>query len=459
MDSSAVHFEDLALPEGSSAASRGLFDESEWVSRADVRAMGGIHFITWGVASAELALRSAGLMDLRSASDSDQRTVAQRINDKDAEPGASLMLAEQDGGYAPWRFGVSLGTGIGCLEEIGRAYSMVEQGRQSRVSPFFVPRILPNMAAGHVGIRFGLRGPALAPTTACAAGSHAIGEAFRLIQAGDADAMVAGATESAVHQLSVTAFGRARALSRQTDPQRASRPFDRDRDGFVMGEGSVMLVLEEMESAVRRGAPILAELAGFGMSCDASHITAPPETGSGAWLAMRSSIVDAGLCTDDVDAVIAHATSTPLGDSAETAAISALLAGRAPEGTGGCPALPRHGTDETAGRADRSGRAAPALIASAKGAVGHMLGAAGAANAATAIDSIVAQAEPRNRNADDPSVELDQDVAALSGGRPAGDMGVIVSNAFGFGGTNAALVFARPGLLDDRRPPAGGTVQ
>lgn len=314
------------------------------------------------------------------------------------------------------RTGVLIGSGIGGLPGLAEGAVTLHEKGPRRISPFFIPSNLINLAAGHVSIRFGFKGPNHAVVTACATGAHAIGDAARLIAFDDADVMLAGGTEAAVSRLGLAGFCASRAMSTgfNDDPQRASRPWDRDRDGFVMGEGAGVVVLEELEHARRRGASIIAEVVGYGLSGDAYHITAPAEDGNGAFRAMRAALKRAGLNPDEVDYVNAHATSTPAGDPVEIAAVKRLF-----------------------------GAHAHALsMSSTKSATGHLLGAAGAVEAIFAMLSIRDQVTPPTLNLDAPSEGCDLDLVPHRAKQRR--VRYALSNSFGFGGTNAALVFAPP---------------
>ncbi len=314
------------------------------------------------------------------------------------------------------RLGVAMGAGIGGLDTIQASHSkLLEAGGPRKVSPFFVPASIINMISGHVSIRYGLRGPNLALVTACTTSTHSIGIGARTIQYGDADVMITGGAEMALNPLGVAGFCQARALSeRNDDPQAASRPWDRDRDGFVMADGAGALVLEEYEHAKARGATIYAELVGFGMSGDAHHVTAPPEDGEGARLAMANALNDAAINPAELDYINAHGTSTPLGDIAETIAIKRAL-----------------------GAAD----AARVAVSSTKSMTGHLLGAAGGVEAIFTVLALRDQVAPPTINLDNPDPQCDLDYVPKTARQMKID--VALSNSFGFGGTNGSLVFRR----------------
>jgi 3-oxoacyl-[acyl-carrier-protein] synthase II len=334
----------------------------------------------------------------------------------------ALVAAEeavQDSGWvaadepARCATGVMIGSGIGGLEVIQEAGVLVTEGRARRLSPFFIPSALVNLASGHVSIKYGFKGPNHSAVTACATGVHAIGDAARLIALGDADVMVAGGAEAAICELGIGGFCAARALSTAYNdtPQAASRPWDRDRDGFVMGEGAGVLVLEEYGHAKRRGAKIYAEVVGYGMSGDAHHITSPAEDGDGGFRAMKAALRSAGLAPGDVQYVNAHGTSTPMGDDIELSAVERLW-----------------GDD-----------AKTLAMSSTKSAVGHLLGAAGAVEAVFSILAIRDNVAPPTLNLENPSRESPVDrVAKVAQQR---DIQVALSNSFGFGGTNASVIF------------------
>lgn len=314
------------------------------------------------------------------------------------------------------RAGVCIGSGIGGLGLIESSCQALFDKGARRVSPFFVPAAIVNMTAGLVAIRFGLQGPNLAMATACTTSTHTIGMAARLIAYGDADIMIAGGSEKASTHLGIAGFSAMQALSTQNDtPTKASRPFDKDRDGFVLGDGAGVLVLELLEHAQARGANILAEVCGFGMSDDASHITAPPENGAGAALAMQNAIHDAGIDKSSIGYINAHGTSTPLGDIAESKAIETVF---------GDHALPEKGK---------------LAVSSTKSMTGHLLGAAGAVESIFTILALQNQILPPTMNLDNPDPQCALDYVPNKA-RPA-NIRYALSNSFGFGGTNGSLLF------------------
>jgi 3-oxoacyl-[acyl-carrier-protein] synthase II len=333
----------------------------------------------------------------------------------------AARLALDDAGWKPVGYddqiqtGVMIGSGIGGVEGIGDTAVTLKERGPRRVSPFFVPGRIINLAAGYVSITFSLKGPNHAVATACSTGAHAIGDAARLIALGDADVMVAGGTESPVNRLSMAGFAACRALSTgfNDEPTRASRPYDRDRDGFVLGEGAGVVVLEDYDHARKRGAKMMAELIGYGLSGDAYHITAPAPDGDGALRCMQMAVRRAGISPAEIDYINAHGTSTPLGDEIELNAVQRLLG-------------------NAAGRISMS---------STKSAIGHLLGAAGAVEAIFSILAMRDQIAPPTINLDHPSVETPIDLVPHRARRR--DINVALSNSFGFGGTNASLVFRR----------------
>jgi 3-oxoacyl-[acyl-carrier-protein] synthase II len=311
--------------------------------------------------------------------------------------------------------GVLIGSGIGGIEMIAETALILKEKGPRRVSPFFIPSSIINLASGHVSIAFGLKGPNHAVVTACSTGAHAIGDAGRLIALGDADVMVAGGTESPVNRISVAGFAACRALSTSFNdtPTKASRPYDRDRDGFVMGEGAGCVVLEEYEHAKNRGAHIYAELIGYGLSGDAHHITAPTPDGDGAFRCMNMAIKRAGIAPSEIDYINAHGTSTPLGDEIELGAVERVVG-------------------NAAGRISMS---------STKSSIGHLLGAAGAVEAIFSVLAMRDQVAPPTINLDNPSVETPIDLVPHAARERKID--IVLSNSFGFGGTNASLVLRR----------------
>ncbi|MGA2124554.1 MAG: beta-ketoacyl-ACP synthase II [Xanthobacteraceae bacterium] len=333
--------------------------------------------------------------------------------------------ALDDAGWRPQTYedqittGVLLGSGIGGIGGISDTAIILKEKGPRRVSPFFIPGRLINLASGYVSIEFGLKGPNHSVVTACSTGAHAIGDAGRLIALGDADVMVAGGTESPVNRLSIAGFAACRALSTSFNdtPSRASRPYDRDRDGFVMGEGAGVVVLEERDHARARGARIYAELVGYGLSGDAYHITSPAPDGDGALRCMKMAVKRAGISAADIDYINAHGTSTPVGDEIELNAVHGLV-----------------------------GNAASRVsMSSTKSSIGHLLGAAGAVEAIFSIMAIRDQTAPPTINLDNPSVQSPIDLVAHRAQNR--HIRVVLSNSFGFGGTNASLVFR--GVADD----------
>lgn len=338
---------------------------------------------------------------------------------------AAATEALADSGWRPSdeaereRAGVLLGSGIGGLKTIAETAVELETKGPRRVSPFFIPASLINLLSGQVSIRFGLKGPNHAVVTACSTGAHAIGDAARLIAVGDADLMVAGGSEAAVCRLGIAGFAAARALSTNFNdtPEKASRPWDRDRDGFVMAEGAGVVVLEELEHARRRGAKIYAELKGYGLSGDAYHVTAPPPDGDGGFRSMRAALRNAGLAPEDIDYINAHGTSTPLGDEIELGAVKRLF-----------------------------GEAAYRLsMSSTKSAIGHLLGAAGAVELIFSILAIRDQIVPPTLNLDNPC-EGAEGMDLVPHRAKKREVRAALSNSFGFGGTNATLIVTRPDL-------------
>ena len=336
----------------------------------------------------------------------------------------ALIAADEaiaDAGWVPKtdhdanQTGVMIGSGIGGLPEIERSSLLLAERGPRRVSPFFIPSSLINLASGQISIKHGFRGPNHAVVTACASGSHAIGDAARLIQMGDADVMVAGGAEAAICRIGMAGFAAAKALSTgyNDTPEKASRPWDRGRDGFVMGEGAGILVLEELDHARARGAKIYAELTGYGLSGDAHHITAPAEDGDGAYRCMRMALKRAALPVDAIDYINAHGTSTPAGDVIEVRAVKKLFGDHAYK----------------------------LAMSSTKSAIGHLLGAAGAAEAVFSILALNHNVMPPTLNLDDPDEECDLNFVPHHAQEKV--VYHVLSNSFGFGGTNASLVFSK----------------
>jgi 3-oxoacyl-[acyl-carrier-protein] synthase II len=336
----------------------------------------------------------------------------------------ALTAAEQavtDSGWMPedeedrCRTGVMIGSGIGGLESIATTAVTLKERGPRRVSPFFIPGALINLCSGQVSIKYGFKGPNHAVVTACSTGAHAIGDASRLIGFGDADVMIAGGAESPVCEIAVAGFSACRALSTgyNDTPERASRPYDKGRDGFVMGEGAGVVVLEEYEHAVKRGAKIYAEVLGYGMSGDAYHITSPSPDGDGGYRSMAAALRNAGVNVGDIDYVNAHGTSTPMGDEIELGSVTRLMG--------------NHVGDVT--------------MSSTKSATGHLLGAAGAIEAIFSVLAIRDQVAPPTLNLEDPSVETEMDLAPLK--KVEREINVALSNSFGFGGTNASVIFGK----------------
>ena len=368
------------VPRGDTAS--GLFNADDWVAPKDQRKMDG--FIVFALAAAAQAVEDAGW--------------------------------RPDSEEACERTGVMIGSGIGGLPGITEGALTLHERGPRRLSPFFIPANLINLASGHVSIRYGFTGPNHAVVTACSSGAHAIGDAARLIMLDDADVMVCGGTEAAVCRLGLAGFAAARALSTgfNHDPPRASRPWDRERDGFVMGVGAGILVVEEYAHATRRGAKIYAEVIGYGMSSDAFHLTAPAEDGKGAYRSMRNALRRAGLSPDKIDYINAHGTSTPLGDEIELGAVKRVFGGHAYE----------------------------LSMSSTKSAIGHLLGAAGSVEAIFSILAIRGQVVPPTLNLDNPSPSCDIDLVPKQAKQRM--VRHALSNSFGFGGTNATLIFAGP---------------
>jgi 3-oxoacyl-[acyl-carrier-protein] synthase II len=323
---------------------------------------------------------------------------------------AGLKVSEENAD----RVGVIVGAGIGGINTMERYHSILLESGQRRISPFFIPMLIANLAAGHISMRFGARGPNSCVTTACAAGTHAIGDSFKIIQRGDADAMIAGGSESAITPLTIAGFANMKALSTRNDaPQRASRPFDAERDGFVIAEGSGIIVLEELESALTRGARIFAEIVGYGLTADAYHMTAPDPEGRGVINCMRMALRDAGLGPEAIDYINAHGTSTPFNDKHETAAIKRVFGEHAHK----------------------------LAVSSTKSMTGHLLGAGGGVEAAVCALALTEGVIPPTINYESPDPECDLDYVPNHARHV--ELNTVLSNSFGFGGTNACIVLKK----------------
>ena len=360
------------------------FDPSVYIEKKEIKKMG--RFIQFAIAASEFALEGAGLK---------------------FSPQPDQQEAE--------RTGVYIGSGIGGFEVIEREHRNLLEKGPSRISPFFIPATIINLASGYVSIRTGAKGPNSATATACTTSAHAVGDSFRLIQHDDADVMICGGAEACITPMGIGGFAAMRALSqRNDDPAHACRPWDHDRDGFIVGEGSGILVLEEMEHAKRRGAPILAEIVGYGMSGDAYHITSPAEDGDGAFRVMRNSMRDARIEPHQIDYINAHGTSTPLGDRIETTAIKRMFGEHAYK----------------------------LAVSSTKSMTGHLLGGAGGLEAGITVLAIHEQIAPPTINMEKPDPECDLDYIP-NHARPM-KIDYALSNSFGFGGTNGCLIFKKP---------------
>ncbi len=355
------------------------FDPLAYVEKKELKKMG--RFIQFAIAASEFAVKSAQL----TASEADSENV-----------------------------GVYIGSGIGAFEVIEREHKILLERGPSRMSPFFIPSVIVNLASGYVSIKYNAKGPNSATATACTTSAHSIGDSFRLIQHGYADVMICGGSEACITPMGVGGFAAMRALStRNDDPTHASRPWDKERDGFVIGEGSGILILEELERARKRGVPILAEIVGYGMSSDAHHITAPPEDGNGGYRVMRNAMKDAGIAPSQIQYINAHGTSTGLGDKAETIAIKTAFGDHAKK----------------------------VAVSSTKSMTGHLLGGAGGFEAGIAVLAIRDRIAPPTTNYEFPDPECDLDYIPNKP-RPM-DIEYALSNSFGFGGTNGCLIFKR----------------
>jgi 3-oxoacyl-[acyl-carrier-protein] synthase II len=355
------------------------FNPEDYIEPKEVKKMD--RFIHFGVAASTMAIEDSGL----------------KIDEQNAA-----------------RVGVYVGSGMGGLPAIEHYHKILLEKGPRRITPFFIPMLIINLAAGQISIKFGAKGPNSAPATACATGSHAIGDAFKVVQRGDADAMIAGGTESCITSMGIGGFNAMKALSTRNDePERASRPFDRDRDGFIMGEGSGIMIIEELGHALARNAKIYAEIAGYGLTGDAYHITSPAPGGEGAARCMAMALKDAGMGPSGVDYINAHGTSTKYGDELETAAIKTVFGDHAYK----------------------------VAVSSTKSMTGHLLGAAGGVEAVICALSIHHGMVPPTINLDNPDPECDLDYVPNTSRKV--DIRAALSNSFGFGGTNACLLFKK----------------
>ena len=358
------------------------FNPLLYVEKKDVKKMG--RFIQFAIAASSFAVKGSNL----------------NVPYSDEEQAENL--------------GVYIGSGIGAFEIIEREHKILLERGPDRISPFFIPSVIVNLASGYVSIRYGAKGPNSATATACTTSAHSIGDSFRLIQHGDANVMICGGSEACITPMGVGGFAAMRALSTRNDaPEKASRPWDKDRDGFIVGEGSGILVLEELEHAKQRNAPIVAEIVGYGMSGDAHHITAPPEDGNGGYRVMRNAMRDAGIDPSEVQYVNAHGTSTGLGDRAETLAIKRAF----------------------------GSHASKLAVSSTKSMTGHLLGGAGGLEAGLSILAIRDQIAPPTMNLDNPDLDCDLDYVPNTARKM--EIEYALSNSFGFGGTNGSLIFKR----------------
>jgi 3-oxoacyl-[acyl-carrier-protein] synthase II len=355
------------------------FDPLKYVDKKELKKMG--RFIQFAIAASEFAVKSAQL----------------EVTEADSE-----------------NVGVYIGSGIGAFEVIEREHKILLERGPSRMSPFFIPSCIVNLASGYVSIRYNAKGPNSATATACTTSAHSIGDSYRLIQHGYADVMICGGSEACITPMGVGGFAAMRALSTRNDePQRASRPWDKERDGFIIGEGSGILILEELERAQKRGVPILAEIVGYGMSADAHHITAPPEDGNGGYRVMRNAMKDAGIEPTQIQYINAHGTSTGLGDKAETVAMKTAFGDHAKK----------------------------LAVSSTKSMTGHLLGGAGGLEAGITVLAIRDRIIPPTINYEFPDPDCDLDYVPNKA--RAMDIEYALSNSFGFGGTNGCLIFKR----------------
>jgi 3-oxoacyl-[acyl-carrier-protein] synthase II len=373
-----THFDSAAFPTQIAGEVKG-FNPEDFIEPKEVKKMD--RFIHLAIAASDMAIKGSGL----------------KITDSNAE-----------------RVGVIIGSGMGGLPAIEHYHSVLLEKGPRRITPFFIPMLIINLAAGQVSMKYGAKGPNSAVATACATGSHAIGDAFKIIQRGDADVMFAGGSESVITPLGIGGFNAMKALStRNNEPEKASRPFDKDRDGFIMGEGAGILILEALEHAISRGARIYAEMIGYGMTADAYHITSPAPEGEGAARCMAIALKDGGLNPSDVDYINAHGTSTKYGDELESMAIKTVF----------------------------NEHAYKVAVSSTKSMTGHLLGAAGGVEAVISILAMNNNIVPPTINLDNPDPQCDLDYVPHKARRM--EVNCVMSNSFGFGGTNACLIFKR----------------
>lgn len=373
-----THFDAKDYPVRIAAEVKG-FEPTNYIDPKEARKMD--RFIHFAMATAEMALQDAQL----------------KISPEVAE-----------------RIGIVIGSGLGGLPVIEAYHKVLLEKGWKRITPFFIPMVIANLAGGQIAIKYGIKGPNIAISTACASGNHSIGEAYRIIQYGDADIMIAGGTEAVITPLAVSAFAAMRALSTRNDePEKASRPFDIDRDGFVMGEGCGLLILENLEHALKRGARIYAEIAGYGMSCDAYHITAPSPDGEGGARCMKLALNDAGIPPEEIDYINAHGTGTKQGDELETQAIKTVFG--------------KH--------------AYKLCVSSTKSMTGHLLGGAGGVEAIFTVLSVYENIVPPTINLDNPDPLCDLDYVPYKARKK--EVRYALTNSFGFGGTNASIIFKK----------------
>ena len=401
----------------------GEFDINSIIDRQHIRTMSP-DYIAFAIGATHEALQDAQLLAKNSTSSSSSSL--------------STTTNTQILHYPKDRIGVSVGTGIGGIDEIGTIANILSSNDANtirKISPFFVPRILINMAAGNISIRYGIQGPNISPSTACATGAHSIGDAYNLIKYNKADMMIAGGTESCIGNIALAGFSRAQALATKYNdaPDKASRPFDMNRDGFILGEGSGILILEDYELAKQRNAYIYAEIRGYGLSSDGYHPTIPLEDGSGAYRTMKYALEESGLTIDDIQYINAHATSTVKGDNIEALGIQRFYQDNN-----------LHNSSIPSSSSSSSSSSKSYYISSTKGSIGHLLGAAGAVEAAFTVLALSTGKIPPNRNLENIDINLHNHICKFPTQTiDVPHMRAAISNSFGFGGTNASLLFAK----------------